>query len=105
MAEIVVTDRDGREHRVPGKRGHSLMETLRELDYGVAAICGGLCSCATCHVYVAEPWRARLPAMQDDERERLSQLDGYQPEASRLSCQFRFDEKLDGLRVEIAPDE
>ncbi|MBM5811325.1 MAG: 2Fe-2S iron-sulfur cluster binding domain-containing protein [Gammaproteobacteria bacterium] len=105
MAEIVVVDRSGREHRVPGKRGHSLMETLRELDYGVAAICGGLCSCATCHVYVDGPWRARLPAMQDDERERLSQLDGYRPEASRLSCQFRFDEQLDGLRVVIAPDE
>ena len=105
MVEIVVVDRDGHEHRVAGKTGLSLMETLRDLDYGVAAICGGLCSCATCHVYVAEPWVDRLPAMQDDERERLRQLDGCRSGVSRLSCQLRLDEGLAGLRVAIAPDE
>jgi len=57
MIEITVTDRDGGVHRVNAREGVSLMETLRELEYGVAAICGGMCSCATCHVYVAEPWR------------------------------------------------
>ena len=50
MPKIVVTDRDGHEHEVAGVAGLKLMETLRELDYGVLAICGGMCSCATCHV-------------------------------------------------------
>ena len=65
MAEITVTDREGGVHRVNAREGVSLMETLRELDYGVAAICGGMCSCATCHVYVAEPWPERLPRFSD----------------------------------------
>jgi len=73
MAEITVTDRDGGVHRVNAREGASLMETLRELEYGVAAICGGMCSCATCHVYVAEQFLDRLPAMQGDEKEILQE--------------------------------
>jgi len=49
MARMLVTDRDGGLHEVQGQLGVKLMETLREFDYGVTAICGGLCSCATCH--------------------------------------------------------
>jgi hypothetical protein len=52
MARMIVVDRDGKEHEIEAKPGFKVMEILRELDYGVAAICGGLCSCATCHVYV-----------------------------------------------------
>jgi 2Fe-2S ferredoxin len=105
MAEIIVTDRDGAEHRVDARAGVSLMETLREFDYGVAAICGGMCSCATCHVYVAAPWLDRLPPMQGDEREILQELTSFRPQGSRLSCQIPFEEPLTGLEVEIAPDE
>ena len=54
--------RDGVEHEVDAKPGLKVMETLRELDYGVAAICGGMCSCATCHVYVDPECLAALPA-------------------------------------------
>ena len=50
MARMIVVDRDGKEHDIEAKPGLKVMEILRELDYGVAAICGGLCSCATCHV-------------------------------------------------------
>jgi 2Fe-2S ferredoxin len=81
------------------------METLREFDYGVAAICGGMCSCATCHVYVAEPWVGRLPPMQGDEKEILQELESYRPGSSRLSCQIPFEESLSGIEVEVAPDE
>jgi ferredoxin, 2Fe-2S len=105
MAELVIVDRDGREHRVEGKVGVSVMETLRELDYGVAAICGGMCSCATCHVWVDEAWVGRLPARQGDEQELLQELQGYKPAASRLSCQVQFTPALSGLKVQIAPDE
>ena len=71
MALLRVVDRDGVEHEVEAKTGLKVMENLRELDYGVAAICGGMCSCATCHVYVDPDWQARLPAMMSDERELL----------------------------------
>jgi ferredoxin, 2Fe-2S len=105
MAELVVVDRDGKEHRVEGRLGVSVMETLRELDYGVAAICGGMCSCATCHVWVDEAWAPRLPPRQGDEQELLQELTSFRPATSRLSCQVPFTESLAGLKVAIAPDE
>ncbi len=80
------------------------MEILRELDYGVAAICGGLCSCATCHVYIDEAWVDRLPAKQSDEQELLVELTDYREQTSRLSCQVEFTEDLDNLKLTIAED-
>jgi len=100
-----VTDRDGELHEVDGRLGVKLMETLREYDYGVTAICGGLCSCATCHIFVDPDWMSRLPAPQGDEKELLVELLHYDPERSRLSCQVDFTEALDGLPLEVAPDE
>jgi 2Fe-2S ferredoxin len=105
MAELVIVDRDGKEHRVEGRLGVSVMETLREVDYGVAAICGGMCSCATCHVWVDEAWAAKLPPRQGDEQELLQELGSFRPATSRLSCQVPFTEALSGLKVAIAPDE
>ncbi|HVP34079.1 MAG TPA: 2Fe-2S iron-sulfur cluster-binding protein [Steroidobacteraceae bacterium] len=104
MALLRVVDRDGIEHEVDGKVGLKVMEILRELDYGVAAICGGMCSCATCHVYVDPEWLGRLPAPMSDERELLSELSHHR-ENSRLSCQLEFTAALAGLRVTVAPDE
>lgn len=104
MTLMRVIDRDGKEHQVEGKTGLKVMETLRELDYGVAAICGGMCSCATCHVYVDPQWQTRLPAPMSDERELLNELSQCQ-DNSRLSCQIEFTPELDGLRLTIAPDE
>jgi 2Fe-2S ferredoxin len=104
MARMTVVDRDGKEHDIEAKTGLKVMEILRELDYGVAAICGGLCSCATCHVYVDPAWVARLPTKQSDEQELLTELSDYRPETSRLSCQVDFTEALSGLKVTIAPD-
>jgi 2Fe-2S ferredoxin len=104
MALLRVVDRDGVEHEVDAKPGLKVMETLRELDYGVAAICGGMCSCATCHVYVDPEWTSKLPAPMSDERELLTEL-SHHHENSRLSCQIEFTDELAGLRVTIAPDE
>jgi 2Fe-2S ferredoxin len=104
MALLRVVDRDGVEHAVDAKTGLKVMETLRDLDYGVAAICGGMCSCATCHVYVDPEWTSRLPAAMSDERELLSELSHHETN-SRLSCQIEFTPDLAGLRVTIAPDE
>jgi len=104
MARMRVVDRDGKEHQVEAKPGLKVMEILRELDYGVAAICGGLCSCATCHVYIDEAWVDRLPAKQSDEQELLVELTDYREQTSRLSCQVEFTEDLDNLKLTIAED-
>ena len=104
MALLRVVDRDGVEHEVDAKTGLKLMENLRELDYGVAAICGGMCSCATCQVYIDEDWMARLPAPMSDETDMLKDLTSYRAN-SRLSCQIPLTDALDGLRVTIAPEE
>lgn len=99
-----VVDRDGNEHEVDAEAKGALMEVLRDFDYGVAAICGGMCSCATCHVYVDPAWRERLPAPHSDESELVSELQ-HRRENSRLSCQVHLSEALDGLRVTVAPEE
>jgi len=104
MPLLKVVDRDGKEHDVEAKSGLKVMETLRELDYGIAAICGGMCSCATCHIYIDRDWTGKLPAAMSDERELLSELSHYK-ETSRLSCQVEMTDALSGLRVTIAPDE
>jgi len=104
MPLMRVVDRDGKEHEVEARAGLKVMENLRELDYGVAAICGGMCSCATCHIYVDADWMDRVPAPQSDERELLSELSHVQ-DNSRLSCQIEFTAELAGLRVTIAADE
>src|ERR1700754_4031934 len=104
MARMIVVDRDGKEHEVEAKSGLKIMEVLRELDYGVAAICGGLCSCATCHVYVDPAWVDRLPKPQSDESDPLRELPDYREPVSRLSCQVDFTDALSGIKVAIAPD-
>jgi 2Fe-2S ferredoxin len=105
MARMLVTDRDGILHELEGQLGVKLMETLREYDYGVTAICGGLCSCATCHIFIDPEWMPRLPPPQGDEKELLVELQNYDPERSRLSCQVDFTAALDGLPLAVAPDE
>ena len=104
MALMIVVDRDGSEHEVEAKPGLKIMEILRELDYGVAAICGGLCSCATCHIYVDESWAGRLPKAQSDEQELLRELNDFRDGTSRLSCQVDLTEALSGIKLTIAQD-
>src|SRR5580693_1821270 len=104
MARMIVVDRDGKEHEIEAKTGLKIMEVLRELDYGVAAICGGLCSCATCHIYVDEKWAPLLPKRQSDELELLNELPDFREATSRLSCQVDFTEALSGIKVTVAAD-
>ena len=104
MPLLRVVNRDGVEQEVNAPSGGVLMEPLRDMDNGVNAICGGMCSCATCHVYVDEAWRAKLPAPMSDEIEMLKDLVSYR-ENSRLSCQIQLSAALDGLRVTIAPED
>ena len=105
MPKIHVIDSECKEHTVEGQLGLSLMESLRDLDNGVLALCGGMCSCATCHCYIEESWASKLGEREDDEQELLEDLDSFREDQSRLSCQIEFSEEMDGIRVEIAPDE
>ncbi len=104
MARIHVTDRDGESRVVEGTVGVSVMETLRELENGVEALCGGMCSCATCHSYIDPAWWDRLPPRSPEEDELLGELEHVR-DHSRLTCQVRFSERLDGLALTIAPEE
>lgn len=105
MGKIVVTDRVGGQHDIEVKEGESLMEPLRQLDNGIEALCGGMCSCATCHIFVEPEWFGKLQAAQDDELELLEETESYRAESSRLSCQVEFKPELDGIKFEIAPEE
>jgi len=104
MPMVRVIDRDGIERELEAQSGATLMEPLRDMDDGVAAICGGMCSCATCHVYVDAEWVAKLPAAMSDERDMLGDLISRR-ENSRLSCQIVLNDALSGMKVSIAPEE
>ncbi|MFM2290140.1 MAG: hypothetical protein RL684_3283 [Pseudomonadota bacterium] len=99
-----VVNRNGVEVEVQASAGSSLMEPLRDIEDGVAAICGGMCSCATCHVYIDEAWVGKLPAAHSDETDMLQDLTSRRPN-SRLSCQVTLADALDGLKATIAPEE
>lgn len=105
MGSIQVTDRSGSSRTVPAEDGHSVMEIVRDncIDE-LLALCGGCCSCGTCHVHVDDEWLSALEAMGPDENDLLAMSD-YRIRNSRLSCQIRFGSALDGLRVTIAPED
>ena len=104
MPVLRVINRDGVEQEIKAPLGGVLMEPLRDIDDGVTAICGGMCSCATCHVYVDESWAGKLPAAMSDETDMLKDLTSYRAN-SRLSCQIQLTDALDGLKVTLAPEE
>ena len=105
MGKIFVTDRAGGEHEIELNAGENLMEPLRELDNGIEALCGGMCSCATCHIFVEPQWFAKLESAQDDELELLEETECFRKDESRLSCQIEFADELDGMKFTIAPEE
>ncbi len=105
MASINVTSRDGQRHQLAARPGMSVMEIIRDggLDE-LLALCGGNCSCATCHVYVADDWRDAVGEANADEADLLDTSD-HKTAASRLSCQIAFTAALDGVEVTIAPED
>ncbi|MFC1795664.1 2Fe-2S iron-sulfur cluster-binding protein [Pseudomonadota bacterium] len=104
MINFIATDLEGQEHELQARPDERLMEVLREQDWGVAAICGGMCSCATCHVWVDEEWLDRFPPKDVEEEELLEFLDQFKAN-SRLSCQLILQPQHNGLRVTLAPEE
>jgi len=105
MPKLIVVTRDGTEHVIEGRTGYSVMETIRDAGFDeLLALCGGCCSCATCHVHVDEEWVEKLKPVSGDEDDLLDTSDHKQA-GSRLSCQIALTEALDGLRVTIAPED
>lgn len=99
---VYVTDQEGTEHQLEGIEGWRLMEVIRDYQLPIKAECGGACSCATCHVYVASSWMDKLYPATAEEIDQLDNAFEVQ-DNSRLSCQILLNEKLDGLRVTLAP--
>lgn len=105
MPKIVVVNRAGEEQSVDADAGLSVMEAIRDNGFDeLLALCGGCCSCATCHVYIDPAFADKLPAMSEDENDLLDSSD-HRNETSRLSCQVQITGDLDGLRVTIAPED
>ena len=105
MASLTVVTREGEAKTVAGEAGLSVMEAIRDAGIDeLLALCGGCCSCATCHVYVDEAFVDRLPALSEDENDLLDSSSHRRPN-SRLSCQLAIGDALDGLKVTIAPED
>ena len=105
MPKLVVVDRSGAEKTVEAKAGVSVMEAIRDNGFDeLLALCGGCCSCATCHIHVDADWLGKLEPMSEDENDLLDSSD-HRTAASRLSCQIPLSAALDGLKVVIAPED
>ncbi|MDO6413822.1 2Fe-2S iron-sulfur cluster-binding protein [Sphingomonas sp. BIUV-7] len=105
MPKLIVTLRDGTTQEIEGEEGLSVMEVIRDAGIDeLLALCGGCCSCATCHIHVDPAFADRLPAMSEDENDLLDSSD-FRDETSRLSCQVPFSAAVDGLAVRIAEED
>jgi 2Fe-2S ferredoxin len=105
VPSLTVKNRQGVERTIDAQAGLSIMENIRDLDASVDAICGGLCSCATCHVYIEPQSQEQLHPRSYDESMLLENSRSYDAQRSRLSCQILMSDALDGLIVEVAPSE
>ena len=105
MPKLVVVTREGEESTIEVGDGVTVMEAIRDNGFDeLLALCGGCCSCATCHVMVDPAFSDKLPAMSEDEDDLLESSD-HRAANSRLSCQIPFTDALDGLKVTIAPED
>ena len=103
MTKIIVKDRQGRVQELSADTGLTLMEIIRDAGMDIEAACGGCCACATCHLYVDKDWFSKLSAKEDDEESMLDQAFNVK-DNSRLGCQIEFNDGLDGIKVELAPE-
>jgi 2Fe-2S ferredoxin len=102
MPKLIVTNREGETSEIEVEDGLTVMEAIRDNGFDeLLALCGGCCSCATCHCYIESD---ELPEMSEDEDDLLESSD-HRKDNSRLSCQIPFTAELDGLKVTIAPED
>lgn len=101
MPKITFVEANGERHTVDAPSGSTVMEVaLRNNVPGIDAECGGACSCATCHVYVAPDWSEAVGGPSPMEEDMLDFAFDIRP-TSRLSCQIKMGDALDGLVVEL----
>jgi 2Fe-2S ferredoxin len=97
---------EGPAIELAGKPGQSLMQAAVAANVdGIQADCGGLMTCATCHVYVREPHADHLPLPLEDEESMLDFTASARKPNSRLSCQIQLTQELDGLAVDLPPSQ
>lgn len=102
MIKITFVEHNGTRHEVTATPGLTLMEAARDNSVpGILAECGGSCSCSTCHVFLDPAVMASLPAPAEMEVDLLDFAPGYDPARSRLSCQIKISDALDGAVVQI----
>ncbi len=105
MKSLIVTLRDGDVKKIAADPDLTVMEAIR--DAGVdelLALCGGCCSCATCHVQIDPAFAHQLPPMSSDEDDLLDNS-AHRDSRSRLACQLAMAAMPDGLRVTIAAED
>jgi 2Fe-2S ferredoxin len=101
MAKITYIEHDGKEHTIEVKTGQSVMEgAVKNNIPGIDADCGGACACATCHVYVDPAWQDKTGTASPMEESMLDFAEAVEPN-SRLSCQIKVTDDLDGLIVRM----
>ena len=102
MPKVTFVAPDGTTKTVEEPNGASVMQAAQNASIeGIVAECGGSMMCATCHVYVAESWLAKLPEMTATESEMLTMTVCERRPSSRLSCQILLGPALEGLTVEL----
>jgi ferredoxin-2, mitochondrial len=102
IIQVTVLDREGIEHRLeaPTDMAMNMMEVCKSYELPVEGICGGMALCASCHVYVLSDHE--LPETSDDEEDMLDQA-FFVKSNSRLACQIKITNQIDGLKVQLAP--
>jgi 2Fe-2S ferredoxin len=106
VPKVVYVDASGLQHVVDAQVGDSVMATaVRNGVPGIIGECGGNCSCATCHVWVSDEFAGLVGGPGDMEDDLLDMGVSERRPTSRLSCQLRMTEALDGLVVEVPPEQ
>lgn len=101
MLKIQYIEHNGTSHEIEAEEGMTVMEVaIKNMVPGIEAECGGACSCATCHVYIDEKFKAITGEPGEMEEDMLDFAFDVR-KTSRLSCQIKLDEKCDGLVVNI----
>jgi 2Fe-2S ferredoxin len=101
MITVTFIEHSGTAHEVKAELGKTLMETAMDAGVpGIDADCGGSCACGTCHVKVAGEWISKLPPVSDAESSMLVMTPEYE-NGSRLACQLKMDESLNGMSVRL----
>ncbi|KAI3386155.1 hypothetical protein SNEBB_010025 [Seison nebaliae] len=99
--ELTIVDRDGIIHEVKGRKGDSILDVAHENDIDLEGACDSALACSTCHVYIdEEEYFDKLPSPVEDEEDMLD-LAPFLKENSRLGCQIKLKEELNGIKVTI----